>query len=282
MLDLSRKLSSVTIAQRRPNSSCMQITSHRTKKINLLPTLSSFDNNSALIQPQKNDVAVLMSEHEQNLLLSSALWATNTKPKIEISDPVKRAPMGRDCDEDANQQVPEPGAIINPKIDPNDQNPTIEKQATKKKQRNLIMRIRKRKVKVHKRKRRWKKYWATWRKQYLYKEKKKEIEFRVRMRAKIHEAQQFDPVKFRDDYLEDFKYQLIPKTYKGQRLPQFRILENLEADRKKELMREKNQIDMFNGEPIIREIDGKKESVKQFIERNSLNIEPLGPKKQSE
>ena len=63
-----------------------------------------------------------MSEHEQNLLLSSALWATNTKPKIEISDPVKRAPMGRDCDEDANQQVPEPGAIINPKIDPNDQN----------------------------------------------------------------------------------------------------------------------------------------------------------------
>jgi len=282
MLDLSRKLSSVTIAQRRPNSSYMQITSHRTKKINLLPTLSSFDNNSALIQPQKNDVAVLMSEHEQNLLLSSALWATNTKPKIEISDPVKRAPMGRDCDEDANQQVPEPGAIINPKIDPNDQNPTIEKQATKKKQRNLIMRIRKRKVKVHKRKRRWKKYWATWRKQYLYKEKKKEIEFRVRMRAKIHEAQQFDPVKFRDDYLEDFKYQLIPKTYKGQRLPQFRILENLEADRKKELMREKNQIDMFNGEPIIREIDGKKESVKQFIERNSLNIEPLGQKKQSE
>ena len=125
------------------------------------------------------------------------------------------------------------------------------------------------------------------------------------MRAKIHEAQQFDPVKFRDDYLEDFKYQLIPKTYKGQRLPQFRILvrqrhsyfytflyiisshlvlsqENLEADRKKELMREKNQIDMFNDEPIIREIDGKKESVKQFIERNSLNIEPLGPKKQSE
>ena len=44
------------------------------------------------------------------------------------------------------------------------------------------------------------------------------------MRAKIHEAQQFDPIKFRDDYLEDFKYQLIPKTYKGQRLPQWRIL----------------------------------------------------------
>ena len=56
------------------------------------------------------------------------------------------------------------------------------------------------------------------------KEKKKEIEFRVCMRAKIHEAQQFDPIKFRDDYLEDFKYQLIPKTYKGQRLPQWRIL----------------------------------------------------------
>ena len=47
-------------------------------------------------------------------------------------------------------------------------------------------------------------------------------------------------------------------------------------------MTEKNQIDMFNGEPIIREIDGKKESVKQFIERNSLNIKPLGPNKQSE
>merc|ERR1712150_138953 len=282
MLDLSRKLSCVTIAQQRPHSSYMKIPSHMTKNYNVLPILPSLDNDSAVFQAQNINVVGLMSEHEQNMLLSAALWATKTKPKIEISDPVKRAPMGRDCDDDANEQVPEPGAIINPKVEPNNQDAIIEKQATKKKKRNLTMRIRKRKVKVHKRKRRWKKFWATWRKQYLYKEKKKEIEFRVRMRAKIHEAQQFDPVKFRDDYLEDFKYQLIPKTYKGQRLPQFRILENLEADRKKKLMTEKNQIDMFNGEPIIREIDGKKESVKQFIERNSLNIKPLGPNKQSE
>ena len=34
------------------------------------------------------------------------------------------------------------------------------------------------------------------------KEKKKEIEFRVCMRAKIHEAKQFDSVKFQDDYIK--------------------------------------------------------------------------------
>ena len=43
------------------------------------------------------------------------------------------------------------------------------------------------------------------------------------MKAKVHEAQKFDPEKFVNDYLEDMKYELVPKTYKGKRLPRFMI-----------------------------------------------------------
>ena len=37
------------------------------------------------------------------------------------------------------------------------------------------------------------------------KEKKREIEFRQRMIAKVNEANKFDPIKYVDDYLEDLK-----------------------------------------------------------------------------
>ena len=44
-----------------------------------------------------------------------------------------------------------------------------------------------------------------WRKRYAFKEKKREVEFRQRLIAKVHEAEKFDAEKFVDDYLEDNK-----------------------------------------------------------------------------
>ena len=92
-----------------------------------------------------------MSEKEQNLLLTVSFLTNQIKPKIEISDPSKRAPMGRQCN-DETSVVPEPGTRISPKIEPN---PfvIIEKKA------NRLLIIKKRKMKVHRRKKRWKKYW---------------------------------------------------------------------------------------------------------------------------
>merc|ERR1711973_522602 len=79
-------------------------------------------------------------------------------------------------------------------------------------------------------KRRWKKYWVLWRKKYAMREKKREVEFRQKMIAKVNEAKKFDAEKYVDEYLEDMKYKLVPKTYKGRRLPQFLIEELLEKD----------------------------------------------------
>jgi len=40
---------------------------------------------------------------------------------------------------------------------------------------------------------------------------------------KVNEAEKFDARKYMDEYLEDCKYELVPKTIKGQRLPKFLI-----------------------------------------------------------
>ena len=98
-------------------------------------------------------------------------------------------------------------------------------------------------MKIHRRKRRWKKNWyltskvrfqvqsvlnilffrVMYRKKFVSKEKAREIEFRSRLIAKVNEAKKFDAAKYVDDYLEDCRYQLVPKTYQGKRLPQWLI-----------------------------------------------------------
>ena len=64
---------------------------------------------------------------------------------------------------------------------------------------------------------------ARWRKNYLRKEIKREVALRQKLQFKVNEAEKFDARKYVDDYLEDCKYELVPKTIKGQRLPKFLI-----------------------------------------------------------
>ncbi len=86
------------------------------------------------------------------MLQATAKFWLSTKTKVEISDPVHRAPVGRTCD-DETVVIPEPGVIRSPQIDPHQGQIVIEKKA------HRMLRIRKRKMKVHRRKRRWKRLW---------------------------------------------------------------------------------------------------------------------------
>ena len=52
-------------------------------------------------------------------------------------------------------------------------------------------------------------------------EKKREVEFRQKMIAKVNEAKKFDAEKYVDEYLEDMKYKLVPKTYKVNMVVEF-------------------------------------------------------------
>lgn len=104
-----------------------------------------------------------------------------------------------------------------------------------------------------------------WRKQMVYREKKREIAFRQKLIAKVNEAQKFDANKYVEDYLEDMKYELVPQTYKGKRFPKFLMKEVLEQEKEKKERLHKNNTNLLTGKPLTL----KNESVASFLERHS-------------
>ena len=128
---------------------------------------------------------------------------------------------------------------------------------------NRMLRIRKRKLKVHMRKKHKKKYRAADQKYMRMKNQKKETVFRMLLMDKINRAQKFDPSAYVDDYLEDVFKPLIPATYKGARHPEWFIKElilNEKLEKEKKVLRETN---LITGEPLIQ----PGETVEQFVER---------------
>merc|ERR1712111_210108 len=65
----------------------------------------------------------------------------------------------------------------------------------------------------------------------VMREKKRELEFRAILAAKVAAARKFSAEKYVNDYLEDFHKELLPKTYQGHRLPEWLIRELMEKDR---------------------------------------------------
>ena len=106
-------------------------------------------------------------------------------------------------------------------------------------------------------------YRVLWRKKYAAKEKQRELEFRQRMIAKVNEANRFEPEEFVDNYLEDMNTELIPKTYKGRRLPQWLIKQLMIEDEQKVQRKRDNNTNLLTGEPLIL----PNESVSLFLER---------------
>jgi len=226
----------------------------------LTPTVA-LPENDLTVKPQTSILAQLSLGKNQDLALTAQFWSKQcqTQPKIEINDFIIKTPIGRTCYDESTVIIPTKNPQISPMEDPVTNGQIIEKKAHRR------LRIRKKKMKVHRRKRRWKKYWVLWRKKYASREKKREVEFRQKMIAKVNEAKKFDPQKYVDEYLEDMKYELIPKTYKGRRLPQWLVKELLEKDAKNEERERMNKTNLLTGEPLIR--DG--ETVSQFLDRIS-------------
>ena len=89
----------------------------------------------------------------QDLELTAQFWSTqHIKPKLEINDPLVKTPIGRKC-YDEIIITPTNDVKNSPMEDPNTNHQIIEKKAHRR------LRIRKKKMKVHRRKRRWKRYW---------------------------------------------------------------------------------------------------------------------------
>jgi len=137
----------------------------------------------------------------------------------------------------------------------------IEKQARRQ---SRMLKIRKKKMKVHRRKRLWKRMWATWKKKFFHREKNREIAFRHKLMDKVRAAEKFNPEAYVDDYLEDFKFELTPKTYQRKSKPQWLIKQLLERDEQVARRKHLNNTNILTNEPLIR----KGETVEEFVKRN--------------
>jgi len=137
----------------------------------------------------------------------------------------------------------------------------IEKQA---KRQHRMLKIRKKKMKVHRRKRLWKRMWSVWKRKFFHRERRREIEFRTKLMDKVRAAEKFNAEAYVDDYLEDLKYDLTPKTYKSRKKPIWLIRELMERDEQVAIRKHMNNTNMLTNEPIIR----KGETVEEFVERN--------------
>ena len=141
--------------------------------------------------------------------------------------------------------------------------PTAPAASTPVRCNNRLIRIRKRKMKVHHRKKRLRKNLASFRRTWLKRAATAEVAFRVEMMGKVKVAQKFDPLKYVDDSLEELHRELIPKTIEGKRRPQWLIKQLMEEkDAKKERVR-RMKTDLITQEPLVRE----GESVEDFVKR---------------
>jgi len=119
------------------------------------------------------------------------------------------------------------------------------------------------KMKKHQRKKLWQKMGLRFRADRVVREKKKELEFRSILAAKVAAARKFSAEKYVNDYLEDFHKDLLPKTYQGHRLPEWLIKELMEKDREDAKEKAMQGKEVTTGEKIVE--DG--ETVDQFIKR---------------
>lgn len=163
-------------------------------------------------------------------------WITTPlQRQAEISDPVERSPI----------QAPTPVG------------PT--------KYAHRLLRLKKKKMKTHRRKKLWKRMWTVWKKKFYGRERKREIEFRTRLIEAVREAEKFNAEQYVSTYLKDFKYEFIPKTYKGMKKHPDTIAELFEKDKQYAIRYKLNRTNLKTGESLIK----PGETVEDFVKRNA-------------
>jgi len=127
-----------------------------------------------------------------------------------------------------------------------------------------LLRLKKKKMKVHRRKRLWKRMWSVWKKKFFGRERKREIEFRSKLIEAVKEAKKFDAANYTQAYLADYKYEFVPLTYKGKRKHRSVVLELLEKEKQDKLRKELDGTNLVTGKQLIQ----PGETVDDFIQRN--------------
>lgn len=142
--------------------------------------------------------------------------------------------------------------------------PQLENQVTKYAHR--MVRLKKRKIKLHHKKKRAKLHAAKIRKNFLQMTKRLECEFRMDLLGRVKAAKKFNAQAYVQDYLTDLHTPMKPLTYYGKRLPLDVVHEMFKKD---ELMRQRKDSltrDIFTKEPLI--VPG--ETVADFEARTNL------------
>jgi len=183
---------------------------------------------------------------------------TASGPKVVSCPTLESLSVKKFIVEENLKRVEEPAAVVvnTPKIE-EPKHTIVEKRAIR-----MIVN-RRIKMKKHQRKKLWQRMGLRFRADRVVREKKKELEFRAILAAKVAAARKFSAEKYVNDYLEDFHKELLPKTYQGHRLPEWLIKELMEKDREDAKEKAMQGKEVTTGEKIVK--DG--ETVDQFIKR---------------
>jgi len=180
---------------------------------------------------------------------------TVSGPKVVSCPTLESLTIKKFIVEENLKKVEEPG-LHKPKLE-EPHNSVVEKRAIR-----MIVN-RRRKMKKHQRRKLWQRMGLRFRADRVIREKKKELEFRAILAAKVAAARKFSAEKYVNDYLEDFHKELLPKTYQGHRLPEWLIKELMEKDKEDAKEKAMQGKEVTRGEQIVK----KGETVDQFIQR---------------
>jgi len=183
---------------------------------------------------------------------------TASGPKVVSCPTLESLSVKKFIVEENLKRVEEPAAVVvnTPKIE-EPKHTIVEKRAIR-----MIVN-RRIKMKKHQRKKLWQRMGLRFRADRVVREKKKELEFRAILAAKVAAARKFSAEKYVNDYLEDFHKELLPKTYQGHRLPEWLIKELMEKDREDAKEKAMQGKEVTTGEKIVK----GGETVDQFIKR---------------
>lgn len=102
--------------------------------------------------------------------------------------------------------------------------------------------IRRKKMKKHKRRKLWKRMRFEWAKRRQRREFKKEKLFQADMVGQIKEAEKFSAEEYVEEKIRKATETILPRYYRGHRLPAFVIKDLIEKDRlKRERAKEKKE-----------------------------------------